>query len=478
MSRHTKIVATLGPASRSDEVIEQLIDAGVDICRLNFSHGSQESHEETLQRIRKAATRAKKVVAILQDVCGPKIRTGRLKRGESIELKQGETIAIAGGDAEGDRNQLYTTALELVGNVKAGGLLLLDDGRVQLEVIENDGRRILARVLDGGTLGEHKGINAPGVRLSARALTPKDIDDLKFGVRIGVDMVALSFVRSADDLVQARQILTEAGGAAIPLVAKIERPEALDCLDTILKVTEGVMIARGDLGLEIPLEKVPTSQKEITRKARQSGIPVIVATQVLESMRFEPRPTRAEVSDAANAVDDGVDAIMLSGETAVGLHPVKTVETLDAIIREAERIAPEQRGAVGFPIPTVEVPRAPHAQALCEAAVTLADHSNAYAIVAITRAGNAVRVLSALRPKTPIVAATETEIVARHLTLYRGVLPLVTGIDKDVDMIGARLKQELSSLGLVPRGSVLVFVSANEKMERPDQNFVYLQRFD
>ncbi len=237
-------------------------------------------------------------------------------------------------------------------------------------------------------------------------------------------MVALSFVRSADDMWQARQILTEIGAPNIPLIAKIERPEALDHLEDILKVSQGVMVARGDLGLEMPLEKVPTSQKEITRKARRSGIPVIVATQVLESMRLEPRPTRAEVSDAANAVDDGVDAIMLAGETAVGLYPVRTVETLDAVIREAERIGSGHTGAIGAVAPIIEVPRAPHVQALCEAAVTLADHCNAFAIVAVTRLGNAARVLSALRPRTPIFASTETDVIARQLTLYRGVTPL------------------------------------------------------
>jgi pyruvate kinase len=230
------------------------------------------------------------------------------------------------------------------------------------------------------------------------------------------------------------------------------------------------------MGLEMPLEKVPTSQKEITRKARWSGIPVIVATQVLESMRTEPRPTRAEVSDAANAVDDGVDAIMLAGETAIGQHPVKAVETLDAIIREAERIGPA--GGTSGMTPVVEVPRTPHAQALCEAAVTLADHSHAFAIVAITRLGNAARVLSALRPRTPIFAATETEAIARHLTIYRGVVPLTTGIGKDADTTGALLKEEISNRGLVPRGSVVVFVSANMRLQRGDQNFVNVQKFE
>jgi pyruvate kinase len=477
--RHTKIIATIGPASRSDEIIEQLIDAGVDVCRLNFSHGTHEAHEETFRKIRAAAARATKVVSILQDLSGPKIRTGRLKGGRPIELKDGQTIRIVAGDGEGDDERIYTTYAELLRKSRPGGHLLLDDGKIQLEVERADAREIVARVLEGGPLDEHKGINAPGVQLSADALTPKDIDDLRFGAKLGVDMVALSFVRSADDMWQARQILTEIGAPTIPLIAKIERPEALDHLDEILKVSQGVMVARGDLGLEMPLEKVPTSQKEITRKARRSGIPVIVATQVLESMRLEPRPTRAEVSDAANAVDDGVDAIMLAGETAVGLYPVKTVETLDAIIREAERIGSGHGGGSGGAItPIIEVPRAPHVLPLCEAAMTLADHCSAFAIVAVTRLGNAARVLSALRPRTPIFASTETDVISRQLTLYRGVTPLTTGIGKDADTTGALLKQELSTRGLVPSGSVVVFMSANARLERAEQNSVNLQKFD
>jgi pyruvate kinase len=455
-----------------------MIAAGVDICRLNFSHGSHQTHEETFHTVREAAARARKVVSILQDLSGPKIRTGRLKGGRALQLNDGQTIRIVAGDGEGDEEHIYTAYAELVRKAKPGGQLLLDDGRIQLVIERADGREIVARVVEGGVLDQHKGINAPGVQLSGEALTPKDIQDLKFGAKLGVDLIALSFVRRADDMWQARQILTEIGSGNIPLIAKIERPEALDHLEEILKVSQGVMVARGDLGLEMPLDKVPTSQKEITRKARRSGIPVIVATQVLESMRVEPRPTRAEVSDAANAVDDGVDAIMLAGETAVGLYPVKTVETLDAVIREAERIGSAHSSAAGALAPIIEVPRVPHAQALCEAAVTLADHCNAFAIVAITRLGNAARVLSALRPRTPIFASTETDVIARHLTMYRGVVPLTTGIGKDVDTTGALLKQELSSRGLVPSGSIVVFISANARLERSDQNFVNLQKFE
>ena len=476
--RQTKIIATIGPTSRSDEIIEHLIHAGVDICRLNFSHGSHEEHAETFVRIRAAAARATKVVSVLQDLGGPKIRTGRLKGRRPVELKKGATIALLAGDGEGDAERIYTTYAELVRNARPGGMFLIDDGKIQLRVDRADGDEIVATVIDGGMLDEHKGINAPGVALSAEALTPKDIEDLRFGAHLGVDMVALSFVRSAGDMAHARQILTDAGAPAIPLVAKIERPEALDHLDEILKVSQGVMVARGDLGLEMPLEKVPTSQKEITRKARKAGIPVILATQVLESMRLEPRPTRAEASDAANAVDDGVDAIMLAGETAVGLYPVKTVETLNAIIREAERIGSRQDGALAGIAPTVEILRTPHAQALCQAAVTLADQSNAFAIVALTTRGNSVRVLSALRPRAPIFAATKTETIARQLTIYRGVVPLITGIGKDVDATGNLLKEELRTRGLVPSGAVVVFVSANAQLQRADQNFVNVQRFD
>jgi len=475
--RHTKIVATIGPASRDEAVIEQLILAGVDICRLNFSHASPEEHAETFARIRAASARAAKVVAILQDLSGPKIRTGRLKDGRAVQLNKGATIRIISGGGEGDAGHVYTSYEELARAVRPGHTLLLDDGHIELKVERSDGREIVATVTNGGTLAEHKGINAPGVDLAAGALTQKDISDLRFGIKLGVDMVALSFVRTAEDLREARWVMNDAGASGTPLIAKLERPEAIHHLDDILKVSQGVMVARGDLGLEIPLEKVPTSQKEITRRARRAGVPVMVATQVLESMRTEPRPTRAEVSDAANAVDDGVDAIMLAGETAVGMFPVKTVETLDAIIREAERIGSDRVGEAPM-VPIVEVPRTPHAQALCEAAVTLADHSEAYAIVAITRLGNAARVLSALRPRTPVLAATETEAVARHLTIYRGVVPLVTGIGKDIDTTGELVREELRRKGLVPAGSVVVFVSANARLERADANYVNVQRFD
>src|SRR3989442_1614216 len=340
--RHTKIIATVGPASDSDGVLDALIAAGTDIVRLNFSHGTHDSHAATFGRIRAAAERARREVAILQDLGGPKIRTGALERGRPLALAPVDTLRIATGAFVGGPGRIATTFAGPAHGVHPGDRLLLAAGRIELRVDGTDGAEIQTTVLDGGELGEHKGISAPGVALPTSAITPKDVDDLKFGLSLGVDMVAISFVQTASDLRHARQLIAEADGAAgasgsrVPLIAKLERPQALDQLEEIIASCDAVMVARGDLGLEMPLERVPRAQKEITRAARRHGIPVIVATQVLESMTTEARPTRAEVSDAANAVDDGVDAIMLAGETAVGLFAARAVQTLDAIIQDAE----------------------------------------------------------------------------------------------------------------------------------------------
>src|SRR3954464_6853673 len=336
--RHTKIIATVGPASDTEATLDALIAAGTDIFRLNFSHGTHESQGATFARVRAASARACCEVAILQDLRGPKIRTGRLAGGQAITLKPGESVSIATGDGIGGPGRLFTTFEGLAKGVRAGDRLLLADGRVELRVESTNGLEIKATVVEGGEIGEHKGINAPGVPLPTSAITAKDVDDLVFGLSLGVDMVALSFVQTADDVHRARGIMADAGAGQVPLIAKLERPLALEHLEEILNACDAVMVARGDLGLEMPLERVPRAQKEITRRARFHGIPVIVATQVLESMTTEARPTRAEVNDAANAVDDGVDAIMLAGETAAGAHPARAVQTLDAVIRDAELI--------------------------------------------------------------------------------------------------------------------------------------------
>jgi pyruvate kinase len=476
MMRHTKIIATVGPASDSETMIDALIAAGADIFRMNFSHGTQETHARTYGRIRAAAERAGRAVAVLQDLGGPKIRTGRLQDRQAISLAEGDRLTITTGDGIGGPGRVYTRFDGLARSVRPGDRLLLADGTIELRVDAVAGDEIATIVVDGGTLGEHKGINAPGVDLPASAITAKDVDDLHFGVRLGVDMVAVSFVQSAADLQRARQLLAEAGAADVPIVAKLERPRALDRLDEILAACEAVMVARGDLGLEMPLERVPRAQKEITARARRHAIPVIVATQVLESMTTEARPTRAEVSDAANAVADGVDAIMLAGETAAGAFPARAVQTLDAIIRDAEEsvvtaspvVADAARIAAGWP--------RDHTVALCEAAVTLAERADAQAIVAVTRGGGTARRLSTLRPHAPILASTDRDDTARRLALYWGVLPLRTDIGEAVDAASALIGEQLLARGLVRPGSDVVFVSINSDLTRRDANYLKIQR--
>ena len=468
--RHTKIISTIGPASESEEMLARLIAAGTDVFRLNFSHGTHESHAAVLARVRAVAAKAHREVAVLQDLGGPKIRTGRLEGGVPLTLNAGDRLRIVTGDSIGGPGHISTAFAGLARSVRPGDCLLVADGSVELRVDASDGTEMQTTVVEGGKLGEHKGINAPGVPLPASAVTAKDVDDLKFGLAAGVDLVALSFVQSAADLRQARQLMVENGRGDVPLVAKLERPQALEHLDEILGACDAVMIARGDLGLEMPLESVPRAQKEITRSARHRAIPVILATQVLESMTNEARPTRAEVSDAAYAVDAGVDAIMLAGETAIGSFAARAVQTLDAIIRNAEAV----------PLPETGLRRRNagdnHAEALCEAAVTLANHGNAQAIVAVTRGGWTVRRLSALRPRAPIIAATERDAMARRLALYWGVVPLTTEIGEDVDSAGALIARQLMARGLVSAGAAIVLVSINDDLTRTDSNYLKLQR--
>ena len=468
--RHTKIVATVGPATSTEPVVRALISAGVDVFRLNFSHGTHTTHAALIALIRRGAEAAGRRIAILQDLSGPKIRTGALAEGRPVSLVAGAALTIAVGDFAGSRERVGTTYAALPRSVRPGDTLLLDDGRLQLRVTAATANEISTTVVHGGPLGEHKGINAPGVELPTAGLTSKDAADLRFGVEAGVDFVALSFVQTPADLAAARDALRVAGAPHIPLVAKLERPEAVARLDDILRASDAVMVARGDLGLEMPLEQVPRVQKEITRRARMIGTPVIVATQVLESMRTEPRPTRAEVSDAANAVDDVVDAIMLAGETAVGAYPVQAVETLDRVIRDAEMIPP-----VGeIPLEDTHL-LPPHGRAICDAAVTLASHAQAAAIVAVTRGGKTARVLSALRPRVPIFAATDQSHVAQRLTLSRGVVPVLTDLSGDVNAAASRIGRELVERGAIPPGAAIVLVSVTPPLAPGPSNFLKLQ---
>ena len=422
-------------------------------------------------RIRAAAQQQGRCVAVLQDLAGPKIRTGRLADGAPIHLRDGDELQIVVGDLVGGPGRVSTSYADLPKAVRRGDTLLLDDGRIQLRVEETGASGIRTIVVDGGLLGEHKGINAPGVVLPSGGLTQKDVEDLDFGIRAGVDFVALSFVRGASDVRFAREKLRESGAPHLPLVAKLERPEAVSRIEEILEEADAVMVARGDLGLELPLEHVPHVQKKVTRWAGALGIPVIVATQVLESMRTEPRPTRAEVSDAAYAVDTGVDAIMLAGETAIGLYPIRAVQTLDAIIRDAEAMPAAGRA-------TLEDSRVPggHNRAICEAAVTLAARGDASAIVAMTRGGKTARLLSALRPRVPIFAATDQPEISRRLALAWGVVPVLADLSGDVGEAASRIGEMLIAHRSVPASCVIVLVSITPDLTRGSLNFLKLQR--
>ncbi len=471
--RHTKIVATLGPATKDDAALDALLAAGVDVVRLNFSHGTHATHQVTYDRARAAAARVGRHVAIMQDLSGPKIRTGLLAGGQALELREGDTLVIATGDFVGGPGRVSTTYPELAKSVHAGDRLLLDDGRIELAVEGSDGVAITTRVVHGGRLAEHKGINAPSVALPTGALTLKDAEDLAFGLSLGVDLVALSFVQSAGDLTSARALAVAHGVPDIPLIAKLERPEAIARLDEILDHADAVMVARGDLGLEVPFSSVPRVQKDILRTANARGVPVIVATQVLESMIKEPRPTRAEVSDAAGAVDMGASAVMLAGETAVGLYPIRAVEALDAIIRDAES------DGVHLPVPvprqTHEGPWA-HSSALADAAIGLATRAHAGAIVAVTREGRTARLLASGRPAAPVYAATDRPEVARRLALWWGVCPLVVSLEGDVDQVAARVVDHLRSIGALSASPTAVIVNVSPDLDLGAANFVRIRR--
>lgn len=462
--RRTRILATLGPASDNPETIRDLLDAGVDAFRLNFSHGSREEHAATCHRVREVAAGLARDVAIVQDLGGPKIRTGELP--EPMALAPGDVLTIEKGAFVGGAHRVSCSFDALFSSVTPGDSLLIDDGRLELSVEDASPARIIARTLSGGMLQSRKGINVPTASLLTSAITDKDRLDLAAGVEMGIDMVAVSFVQSGRDIVEAREAMRALGAATIPLIAKIEKPQAVDRIDEILDVADGLMVARGDLGVEIPLETVPAVQKRLISAARRRGVPVILATQVLESMRTEPRPTRAEVTDAAHAVDERVDTIMLSGETASGLYPVRAVSVLDSIIREAEKL--HTRSGDSAP---EGVTWSAHGRALCEAAVALADRAEATVIIAMTKKGKTARLLAAMRPGARVLAVTPNRSVAAQLALVWGVTPVVT----DQRAIGL-VRRLLASRELVTAGDVIVFVSAHTALGHENINFVHVER--
>ncbi len=415
--RRTKIVATIGPATESKEVLRQLIEAGATTFRLNFSHGDHEDHAERIATIREVAQEMGLHIGILQDLQGPKIRLGRFEAGP-ISLATGDAFTLTSRQVKCNQSIATVTYDKLAQEVHNGCRILLDDGRVEMvvESVDQADQSLHCRVTVGGVLSNNKGVNFPDVQLSIRALTPKDRRDLAFGLQQGVDWVALSFVRNPSDMQEIRDLI-QSHGCSTPVVAKIEKFEAIDSIDAILPLCDGVMVARGDLGVEMPAEEVPLLQKELIRKANSLGIPIITATQMLDSMASCPRPTRAEVSDVANAILDGTDAVMLSNETAVGDYPVEAVATMARIARRIERDYPLRilDGQMATTIPN----------AISQAVSSIARQLNAAAILPLTKSGSTARNVSKFRPSTPILAITSEETVARQLQLVWGVNPLL-----------------------------------------------------
>ena len=448
--RRAKIVCTLGPASSTPERIGELIEAGMDVVRLNFSHGSHEDHARLLHTVRSEAERRERAIAVLLDLQGPKIRVGRFEKGQ-IELHPGAEFTITTDPAViGDERRVSTTYSGLCGDVRPGDQILLDDGYLSLAVTEVLDKEVRTIVVAGGTLKNNKGINLPGVEVSAPAISEKDRADIAFGLRMGVDYVALSFVRRPEDVVEAKRLLT-AGDVKIPVIAKIEKPQAMERLDEIIAVSDGIMVARGDLGVELGPEKVPLAQKRLIERTNAHGKIIITATQMLESMIQQPRPTRAEASDVANAVLDGTDALMLSGETASGKHPVEAVRTMARIIREIEHSSYYRQW---IEPPQLEMPIS--SNAIAHAAVIAARAMKCKAIACVTESGGVARLISEYRPEASIVALTQSDVTYRRLALVWGVTPVMCGTAATTDELIDRVEGVLSSHNLASPGDTVV----------------------
>jgi pyruvate kinase len=445
--RRAKIVATLGPATSSYETIEQLVIAGLDVARLNLSHGERVIHEVAYANVRRASDSTGHAVGILADLQGPKIRLGRFADGPHL-LEAGDIFTITAEDVAGTKEIVGTTFPQLVKDVSPGDPILVDDGKVRLKVLDTDGTRVRTEVIVGGKVSNNKGLNLPGVALTAAALSAKDEDDLRWALRLGVDIVALSFVRSPRDAQRARVIMAEEG-RRVPLIAKIEKPEAIEALQEIIDAFDGVMVARGDLGVELPLEMVPIVQKRAVELARRWAKPVIVATQMLESMIENPVPTRAETSDVANAVLDGADAVMLSGETSVGAHPVTVVETMARIIASTE-----DHGIARIP----ELGSKPRTQAgaLTLAAANIADFVGAKFVCVFSQSGDSARRMSRLRHPVPILAFTDLPGTRSRSALYWGVETFLVPRALTTDDLMRTVDEVLLETGHAQLGDVVI----------------------
>jgi pyruvate kinase len=450
--RKTKIVCTLGPASESPEVIEELIRSGMDVARLNFSHGSLQGHESKIESLRKISRRLGRNVGILQDLAGPKIRIGSFKKGYAV-LKPRSLLTLTNRDVIGDEHQVSVTYPNLPLEVKRGDTILIGDGALELEIADTTSTDIRCRVVVGGRISSHKGINLPSGTLSIPSLTKNDRKNLIFGIKKGVDFVALSYVHRAEDIKGAREIM-KSKGSEIPIIAKIETRQALDNIDALLEAVDGIMVARGDLGVETPLERIPLVQKMLIGKANALGKPVITATQMLGSMVDNPRPTRAEVTDIANAIFDGTDALMLSEETAVGNYPVDSVRTMATISTASEE---------GFPYELFETKshdlKGSTPDAISYGSCLLAREVDAKAIVTPTESGMTARLVSRYRPAHPVIALSPNEGIIKQLSLSWGVVPIKVDRFEDTDDMIERAKRITVKMGFAKRGEKIVLTA-------------------
>ena len=468
--RRAKIICTLGPSCNTEATIRGLLNVGMDVARLNFSHGKHEDHASCIQMLRQAAAAEGRTICILQDLQGPKIRTGKLKGGGPITLQAGSTVTITTRDIEGTSELISTSFKSLPNEVHTGARILLSDGKIELRVTRAGTVDIECQIINGGTLGERQGINLPGTALSIPALTDKDRQDLEFGLESGVDVVALSFVRSAADVLEVKEIIAE-HNQTVPVIAKLEKPQALDQLEDILEASDGVMVARGDLGVEVPPEKVPVIQKYVIRRAAEWRKPVIIATQMLESMIDNPRPTRAEASDVANAIFDGTDAVMLSAETASGKYPREAVCMMGKIIVEAENTM----GEFTMPRRRRENRRMLSiSETICESIAHAADDTDMAAIAVFTETGNTARMLSKYRPKARIYAFSHVPEVCNRMNLFWGVQSVRREHALNAEEMLATAEQELLRTGRVKPGHVLGVV-AGTQMSSGSTNFMRLR---
>jgi pyruvate kinase len=473
MIRRSKIIATVGPASSSRQTLKQLFNAGMDVARLNFSHGDHEGQLEIIKILRSLSDELDRPLAILQDLQGPKLRTGIIPGGKKIWVEENQRLVLTTTEPPEDGSEIPVTYRALADEVKQGDTILINDGRIELRVQKSDGVRVQTEVVVGGEIGSRKGINVPGVALSASCITEKDRTDLAFGLAQGVDAVALSFVRQSEDIVQLRELITESNALeqAPLIIAKLERPEAIDNLEAILDVSDGVMVARGDLGVEVSPEKVPSLQKQIIQEALARQRFVITATQMLESMISNARPTRAEASDVANAVFDGSDVLMLSGETAVGSYPVQTLATMDRIIVDAERHAVKWGQQI-----TIESLTDDDAVATTHAARALAHDRQVAALAVFTRSGRSAWLLSSVRPNVPILAFTPEASTYRQLTLAWGVIPHLIDMADSVEEMIEHVRKACLESGIVSAGEQVVMVASLPVGAMGPPNFTLLQK--